>query len=243
MLSIETILLMSAILIIAFIVKGTTGFGAGLVAMSTFLLFFDIKFVQPIFLVVQLASDIFLLYWFGRYANKKTVFLLAISSLIGVYIGTYFLRSFDSSIIRKMFAAFVILFSLKMLFFDEIRVKKPKYIGIFGSVAGFFGGMIDSLFSTGGPPIVMYLSYIKTKKQEFRATCVAMFFVFHIGRLITYSISGLFTYEVMKIGLLLCPAMIIGSLVGMRFHKKVDERLFKRIVAVILILISVMLFF
>ena len=108
-------------------------------------------------------------------------------------------------------------------------------------IAGFIGGFLDALMGTGGPPIVMYLSHINVKKAVFRATCTMSFFIFHISRLITYTYSGIINLEIIKMGLILVPAMILGSAVGIFIHSKIDDKLFKKIVSFILLIIGALL--
>ncbi|PIY59925.1 hypothetical protein COY95_04485 [Candidatus Woesearchaeota archaeon CG_4_10_14_0_8_um_filter_47_5] len=70
-----------------------------------------------------------------------------------------------------------------------------------------------------------------------------MFLIFDVGRVVTYSFAGMMSWEVLMIGLLLIPGMVIGSLAGMRLHHMLDEKRFKHLVAVVLLVIDVRLLF
>jgi uncharacterized membrane protein YfcA len=41
------------------------------------------------------------------------------------------------------------------------------------------------------------------------------------------------------IGLLLIPPMLIGSVLGMKLHNKINENLFKKIVSLVMLIIAI----
>lgn len=239
--SIELILLMSLVVLFAFLIKGITGFGEGLIMVTILSLFLDLKYILPVTLIIVLTADLYLLFNFWKEIDKKSIFTIFITAIIGVILGTFFLKNLDEIILKKLLGIFVSLFSIKLLFFDKSKNTIQKKNTIFGVIAGFFGGFIDAIIGTGGPPIVMYLKYIKLKKGVFRATCVMTFFIFHIMRLITYIYSGIITPEVVKTSFMLVPAMLVGSIIGMKIHVKINENLFNKIIAGILLIISITL--
>lgn len=237
---IEITLIMSLIVLIAYLVKGMTGFGEGLLIIPPLLLLFDIKYLLPITAVIMFLADLYLIYHFRKDFHKGSIFILLISAVVGVIIGTYLLNILDSNIIKILLAIFIILFSLRLLFFENTKKGKlfKKSLGV---ISGFLGGLIDAIFGTGGPPVIMYLSYIGMNKSAFRATCTITFLFYHTTRLIAYSYSGIMTLESIKIGLMLIPAMMVGSVIGMKLHFKIDEKIFKKIVGLILLIVGIVL--
>ena len=104
-----------------------------------------------------------------------------------------------------------------------------------------YAGVLGGLFGTGGPPLIMYFSWLGLNKSAFRATFVILAFAIHLTRVVSYSATGLFSRSTLLTGLCLLPPMILGALVGRRLHDRLDEVLFGRIAAVVLLVISVKL--
>lgn len=237
----EIILLMSAIVVLGFIVRGMTGFGGTLIITPLALLFLDVKLAIPVILVISFLGNLYLVYHVRKDINKKIFLTFLIPSIVGIAIGTYLLKVLDSRLITILLAIFILIFSIKLFFSEKAKAIKRKIDRIKGNIAGFIAGSIDGFIGMGGPPIVMYFDYLGLKKHVFRATMVMIFIVFNISRLVTYTYSGLMSLEIIKTGIYLMPAMVIGTLIGMKMHFRLNEILFRKIVAVILLLIGVAL--
>jgi uncharacterized membrane protein YfcA len=239
---IDIVLLLSLFIAFAYVVKGVSGFGEGMVFITLSLLFLDIKFILPIAAVLMLAADLYMIYHTRRDINRRAFYIMAVPVIIGVMAGAYMLSVLDSAILETALGIFIILFAIKMLFFDNGRTARRIRKSL-GTVAGFFGGLLDGLLGTGGPPIVMYLSYSGLTKAAFRATCIMTFFVYHIFRILGYSYFNILTTETVQIGLLLIPGMILGSIIGMKIHPKLNERMFRKLIAVMLLVIGIALIY
>lgn len=176
-----------------------------------------------------------------KHIEKEDFFLVLIFVIIGSFIGARILLSFDSILLKKILGILIILFSLRMLLVAEKKtIKKIKKF--WGAVAGLIGGISGGMFDVNGPPIVIYFGH-KLKKENFRATITAIFFIDAIWRNILYITNGITTLDSFKFALFILPALIIGILFGSKIHIKVNEILFKRIIAVILLIAGILLIF
>ena len=235
------ILLSSLIVFVAFILKGLTGFGPSLIAVPLLSLFLDIKFVVPIMAIITFFAGLILFLMTKKHIKKDEFFLVLIFVMIGSFIGTQILVNYDSLLLKKIFGIVVILFSIRMLSIADKKVLK-KIKKVWGVIAGFIAGILGGMFDTNGPPLVIYFGY-KLKKETFRATLIAIFFVDVVWRNILYVSSGVTSLETLKFALFLLPALIIGIFLGSKIHLKINEVLFKRIVAVILLITGIVLIF
>ena len=239
MVEVELLLLMGLIVVIAYFVKGALGFGEGLITISFFLLFLDLKLVLPLALLLALVGGFYQVFHFKTDIIKNIVFVFIVPIIIGVIIGTYLLNQLDSEVIKTIFAIAIILYSLKLLFFSEFSKSEKQINKPLAGIVGFIGGLVDGLIGLGGVPIIVYLNHIKLKKAAFRATCVLTFIVLATTRTITYAYSGLISVDTIKMALYLAPAILIGSLGGIRIHSKINEDMFTRIVTVMLLIIGI----
>lgn len=232
---------MSVVIALAFIVKGITGLGEGFVMMSILLLFFDIKFLQPVFLLLALFADGYFLFRLPKKYDWKTIGTLLPGALIGIGGGTYLLQSLDSELIEKIFALCVLAYAVR-IFLRQSRARGKHHSSMAaGTTAGVASGVMDALFGAGGVPVIMYFHYLGLGKAEFRAMGVMIFFLYHIMRIPMYMYAGLFTSQTVTMSILLVPSLVIGSYAGMKLYHRVSEDLFTKMIGVLLFLVGLSL--
>ena len=239
--ALSIILLASLIVLVAHIMKGVTGFGSSLIIVPLLSLFVDIKFVVPVMAIMTFFAGLILFLMTKKHIKKDEFFLVLMFVMVGSFIGAQILANYDSILLKRIFAIFVILFSLRMLLTSERKIIR-KIKKFWGAIAGFIGGILGGMFDTNGPPIVIYFGH-KLDKEKFRATITAIFFVDVIWRNILYVSNGVTSLDTLKFALFLLPALIIGIFLGSKIHLKINEVLFRRIVAVILLITGIVLIF
>jgi uncharacterized membrane protein YfcA len=199
------------------------------------LLFLDMKLVVAVSASFTMLCGYLLFFTFQtkKWVRKDIILMLIIGGLIGTIVGTYMLASYKSDILKKVLGIFIMAYALKMLFWNKKTDRKLKsYIGI---IAGFFGGILGGLFSTGGPPVVVYLDNIINDKKVFRATIIFYFLIVNTWQFALYCYKGLINMDVIKFTLYLMPAFIMGNLIGSFLHIKINDVFFNRIIAIVLL--------
>ena len=225
----------------AFLIRGLTGFGSGLLMVPLLLLFLDMKLVVPTAVSLAVLGGILLISTFQtrKWVRKDVLLTMIAGAIIGVVLGTYVLASYKSSLLKKLFGLFISGYALRMLFWDKPVVRELKnYVGL---IAGFLGGCLGGMFGTGGPPVIIYLNRKIKDKRTFRATLILYFLVANTWQFVTFCCVRLINWEVLKFVLYLLPAFIVGNLVGSVLHVKINQVLFNRIVALVLLITGVSL--
>jgi uncharacterized membrane protein YfcA len=230
----------SAIVFVAFVVLGLTGFGSALVMVPFLMLYLDPKLVVPTSRIIGSGASVYLAFRLFRLSKKQLLLALVAGNFAGTIVGTYGLVTLQSDVIRSVFAVLVAIFALQILL-ERREPGKRKLPGLLGVAAGGAGGVAGSLFGTGGPPVVFYLDRVTSGKSEFRATISVYFAITTLWGLGAYAYAGLFTREVLLFVVWLIPSVGVGTLVGYLLHEKVDRNIFRRIVALILLATSVCL--
>lgn len=222
----------ATILAIAFFVRGIAGFGSGLIAVPL------LAFVLPFSLVVPLMILLdFLASLSQGMSNRsdirwKEILPVIPFSLIGVVIALQFLTQADALVLLKVLAVLIILYGLYSL--SGLRPKTGAARG-WGVLAGLLGGMIGTLFGTGGP---FYVSYLHTRgldKAVFRATLATLFLLDGTGLLVGYAVVGRFTGEFLGLALLALPIMALFLYIGGHVHTRLTQAAFQRGISVLLI--------
>jgi len=238
--TVEIILLAGLIVLMGHFIKGFSGFASALFAIPLLALFLDIKFVVPVFLLFDFIAGVILTIQNRRLIAWRSAFLLFSGLAIGTAVGTYFLVSFGNEELKRVFGIVIILFALKMLIRDNENIRK-EISKVWAPLSGFVGGCTGGMFGLNGPPLVLYLTHRLRDKQIFRATLYGIFFVDACYRLILYSANRLITTEVIKFALCVTPFLLIGLFLGSKLHAKINENVFRRVIASILVATGVLL--
>ena len=125
---IQTILIIILVGITAGMLSGLVGVGGGLVIVPALVYFigFSQKTAQGTSLgLIMLPVGILgvLQYYKQGHVDFRIVGILAIGFLAGSFFGSKIALSLSQENVKKIFAAFMIIIAVKMLFFD--KVKKP----------------------------------------------------------------------------------------------------------------------
>lgn len=231
----------AAILLVAYFIRGITGFGSGLISVPLLALFLPLKFVVPLVLLLDFTASIVI----GGFNLKRVkwdeIGVLVPFSVVGVVLGTSLLVKLPPEPLLIALAGFAFVFAVRSVF--NIRGEKPVSRG-WAVPAALTGGTVDALFGTGGPPYVIYLTHRIHDKSDLRATFSALFFIEGMTRIASFLIAGLLLSAKVWIAYFAAlPAMLGGLYLGGRAHVGLSPVQMNRLVGVLLLVSSVSLLF
>ena len=218
------------------LVQGLTGFGLAMVAVPFFVTIFPLKETVPIIIALSVCMAVFMLCNCVKYARIKKIWTLILASAIFAPIGAYLLLFINPNYLKLSFGIVIIAFSILLICNKSFPIKNEK-LGY--AVAGSLGGLLNGSISLGGPPVVLFLSNQGVDKDIFRANITVYFTVLNIVTLGTLLVNGIMNTMVIERALRFLPGMLIGLFTGMKLSTKLDERIFKRITLIILIISGV----
>jgi uncharacterized protein len=230
----ETYLAAFFILLLAYFLRGITGFGSGLIAIPLLAHFLPLTFVVPLVLVLDFAASIVLSSHTRLQVRWDEIRWLLPTSIAGIVAGTFLLVSLPREPLLVSLGLFVIFFGLRYVF--NVHGEKP--ISRWWSVpTGLIGGLIGALFGTGGPPYVVYLSHRLHDKTQLRGTLSGLFLLDGAFRLITFFTMGLIIQQDMLTALLMgLPITGIGLYLGNKVHLGITHRQQLAIIGCLLLL-------
>jgi uncharacterized membrane protein YfcA len=212
----ETYLAAFLILLLAYFLRGITGFGSGLIAIPLLAHFLPLTFVVPMVLVLDFAASIVLSSHTRLLVRWDEIRWLLPTSIFGIVVGSALLVSLPREPLLVSLGLFVIFFGLRYVF--NVHGEKP--ISRWWSIpTGLSGGVIGALFGTGGPPYVVYLSHRLHDKTQLRGTLSGLFLLDGAFRLVTFFSIGLMIQDDMLSSLAMgLPVVGIGLYLGNRVH-------------------------
>jgi uncharacterized membrane protein YfcA len=204
------------ILLLAYFIRGITGFGSGLIAIPLLAHFLPLTFVVPMMLALDFVASIVLSRHTRLQVRWDEIRVLIPTSIAGMLVGAFLLVSLPREPLLVGLGLFVIFFGLRYLF----NVHGEKLISRWWSLpTGMSGGLIGAMFGTGGPPYVVYLTHRLHDKTQLRGTLSGLFMLEGALRIITFLFMGLLLQpDMLKSLLLALPLMGLGLYLGNRVH-------------------------
>lgn len=163
------------------------------------------------------------------------------AALLTIPLAVYFSARVSGDLFQILLGSILVLLSLFFLLLQKRISMKPTMLN--GVIAGALGGTLGGLFSTGGPPAVLYLTNATDSKLSYFATIQFYFLLTNLYTTATRAFHGMITRQV-----LLCSAVgIMGSLAGDALGKlvfdKLDGNKLKRIIYIGMIVSGLLMIF
>lgn len=227
----------AAAVVLAYTVKGLTGFANTLVFSTVMSFFTDIKLITPIEIILGTPSNIFIAVRERRSFHWRVVLPLATLMVIGCIPGALFLKFGNPELIKMFFGIGVTLVGLQTLLTERLNLKPNRIaLCIIGIIAGVMCGMYGI-----GALLVAYVTKTTDTPEEFRANVCFVFILVDIFRAILYISTGIFTAEIFIWALKLAPFMAVGMAIGTFLAGRLRADLVKKIIMVMLVLSGISL--
>lgn len=226
-----TALYCALVLFVAYLIRGIAGFGSGLVAVPL------LSLVAPVTAVVPLVVS---LDYIGsasqgmknvdRIAWREQAALVPFM-LVGIASGLVLLWSLPAAVLGRALGIFVIAFAI----YQWLPLPPLRGSRLCATVFGVLGGLVGTVFGTGGPFYVMYLNLRALEKSAFRATFATNFLIDGGVRLAAYALMGLFRVALLVHLALALPIAAAGLYVGGRIHTDLPQRAFVHLIGALLL--------
>jgi hypothetical protein len=222
------------VLLLAYFVRGISGFGSGLIAVPLLALRFPLTLVVPFMLLADFSASALIGGLNFKHVARDEVRRLLPASLVGVALGTSLLVSLPASLLLGVLSAFIFIFALRFLL---ARAGASSAISpLWAYPAALTGGAVGGLFGTGGPPYVIYLTHRIQDKTTLRATLSGMFFMEGLIRITAFLVAGLLLEPRVWLTALAAMPLIVGALyAGSHIHTRLSNAQMQRMVGWLLL--------
>lgn len=226
-----------AILVVAYLVRGIAGFGSGLIAVPLLAIRFPVEIVVPIVVLFDYLGSASQ----GIRNRDKIVWREELTLLpfafVGIALGLTLLQSLASETLKQALGIFVIVYAV----YQILPLPALRGSRLFAVPCGFCGGVIGTLFGTGGPFYVIFFTLREMDKDAFRATFAANFLIDGAVRLVAFASFGFFAGQVIWAILGGLPLIALGLWLGGRVHSTLSPDTFKRIISILLFFSGIIL--
>lgn len=145
----------------------------------------------------------------------------------------------DTLVFKRALGLVLFCLSIYFVFFQRhlhIRHNLPN-----GLLAGGLSGALETLFCTGGPPMVLYMVTASDDVLRYTASVQAWFAVNMAGLLAVRYLNGFVTAEAVKYSLLMAPAVLCGMVCGYAMLRHMNIQRLKNMVYAIMMVYGAIL--
>lgn len=178
---------------------------------------------------------------YRKHIAFKTAWPMIIASLISIPIAVHFSAAVSARIFKILLGCVLIVLSVYFIFFNKnVKIKATPVNGV---LAGALGGGLGGLFSTGGPPIVLYLNNAVSDNLVYFAT-ISFYFAFTDAYATTVRvINGIITPQLLAYAAIGVAGCLAGDFIGKKVFDKLDSDKLKKIIYIGMIISGIVMFF
>jgi uncharacterized membrane protein YfcA len=223
------------VIVLAYGVRGSTGFGSA-AAMPLLALVIPLKTLVPVWTLLGIASSVTIVARDYRQIAVRELLRTVPAGLIGIAAGLYLFKTLDTRTLTQGLGALVVAYGCYAFWATTRPPTKPWSSPTLAPLAGFLGGMVGTAFGTMASIFyAIYFDAIRLAKVHFRATMSATMLTLSVMRGAGYLAVGEFGRDALIAFAFAFPMMLIGIFIGDRFHGDMDELTFRRVISIVLV--------
>jgi uncharacterized membrane protein YfcA len=216
---------------LAAVVRGYSGFGFSLLAITALSLALAPAEIVPSIFMLEIAASLHLLPGIWRDVHWRSIGPLILRCLIATPIGVYLLANVPEAPMKIALAIFVL--GATALLYQGFALKRmPGRLASTG--VGAASGLFNGAFGIGGPPVILFYFSSPAGHQAGRASVILYFLATDIIGLAFLAREGLVTVDATWRAAIFLPALFAGIWLGARSFKSADPARFRRWVLLIM---------
>jgi hypothetical protein len=219
------------------VVRGYSGFGFSLLAITSLTLALPPVAIIPSIFMLELAASAHLLPGIWRQIDWRAILWLMLGTIVGTPVGVYALASVPAEPMIVAMAAFV-LGSTVLLARGFGLKRSPGPVAT--TTVGTATGLLNGAFGFAGPPVILFFLSTPAGAAVGRASIIAYFIGTDTYGLAVLGWKGLIGLDHALRALAFLPPLLAGVWFGARSFRGADPQTFRRWVLRILMLLAVL---
>jgi len=218
--------------------QSLAGFGVALVSMALLPALIGIQIAVPLVAVLALVLETILAIRYRNSFNIKTIWPMALASIVGIPLGVWLLKGVDEVIITKLLGFIITSYALYALL--KFQLPKLRHL-LWGLGAGFLSGIFGGAYNIAGPPYIIYGDCRRWSPTEFKGNLQGLFVVNSLVVFISHFAGGNMIPIVWNYFLWSLPALILGIVAGTSLDRFIAPEQFRKIVLCLLVVLGIRL--
>ena len=221
-------------------VSGVAGFAFALVSLGFWAWLIDPQLISPMAVFGSLVAQLLSLGAVRRSLHWRRLAPFLVGGVLGVPVGAALLQHVDVATFRLTVGAILVAYCSYMLLAPRLA---PLEVGgrLADGCVGLIGGAMGGLAGLTGPAPTIWCNLRGWDKDTQRSVFQTFNLAMQAIALVTYGVSGALTGPVLATFAVMLPAIVVPVWLGARVYRKIDDRTFRRVVMVLLLLSGSML--
>ncbi len=220
--------------------------GGSILAIALFAAVLPARTSTAATLLLLMVGVLFALFAYRRHAHWPTLLRLAPAVVAGLLVGFAFLALAGDAVVRRAIGV-ILLLMIAVTLWRRWRQSRADAVAppsgglLLAGAYGTLGGFTTMVANAGGPVMSMYVLATRTPVQVFLGTSAWFFANINVIKVPFLAGLGLFQTPVLLMDAVLAPLVVVGALVGLQVARRMNQRVFDRIVITLTIIGAVYL--
>lgn len=233
-------------LALIFLISGFTmsfaGFGFALVSVPLLALFLPVQTAVALQFPYCLCLFLYQAWHYRAHFDWRYMRPLFLGTALGLTIGAFMLYHLPEITLKRALAIFI----ATVVVFNAIPIgqqlmKRHARSPWWGRLCGFISGSFFGAYTIGGPPAALYITSVTADPLKAKSFLASFFSIQFILMAFVYLATGMFSWEGLRSTLIFSPAVVVGSVLGFWAFRKASNRVYRQVVATMLLLAAVLL--
>jgi hypothetical protein len=222
---------------LAAIVRGYSGFGFSLLAITALALALAPAEIVPSIFMLEIAASLHLLPGIWRDIHWRSIGPLILGCLVATPFGVHLLAQVPAPPMKIALAIFVLATTALLVAGFALKAMPGR---LASTAVGGASGLFNGAFGIGGPPVILFYFSSPAGHAVSRASVIAYFLAIDVIGLAFLAREGLVTWHAAWRAMIFLPALVAGVWLGARSFKSADPARFRRFVLTILAFLAVL---
>lgn len=219
------------------LLSGSVGFGGGMILLPVITYFYGVEVAVPVSTIAQMLSNFSRVVMGWKEIDWRAVGMFLLLAVPFTALGAFGFAKVPKGPMTIVLCSFLIVFAVMKLMGKMRLPHRPSTMVVGGGVTG----LVNGLLGISGPLSSAVFLTLELAPVSYIASEATTAAVMHIVKAIVYGKLNLMSDSIFLSGCGIGCAMILGNFIAMRFIRNVNKKLYQKVVAGIMIAVSLWL--
>lgn len=219
------------------LLSGSVGFGGGMILLPVITYFYGVEVAVPVSTIAQMLSNLSRVVMGWKEIDWRAVGMFLLLAVPFTALGAFGFAKAPKGPMTIVLCSFLIVFAVMKLMGKMRLPHRPSTMVVGGGVTG----LVNGLLGISGPLSSAVFLTLELAPVSYIASEATTAAVMHIVKAIVYGKLNLMSDSIFLSGCGIGCAMILGNFIAMSFIRNVNKKLYQKVVAGIMIAVSLWL--
>ena len=230
------LILFFLIILLASVLQTSSGFGFSIMATPFLLMLFSPKEAMQINIILSLVISLSLFWTIRHDVDFSLIKKIFIGSIFGAPFGSVLFTTVDLVTFKLIVGVILIGLTFLLMKNFSIQPTRNRDYGV-----GFLSGLLTTSIGMAGPPLLLYFAGTKINKENMRATSIVFFIFIYLFSFMSQLLVEGTNKTVWLNSMYALPIVLIGLFIGQILFKKINQKLFTKMIYILLLVAGLFL--